>query len=75
MQLNYGLSVLFDIPDSLAAKAALIALSVIIATCISVTSGVDKGIRVLSELNVALALGLILFVAVWRAIPPSCSMR
>ncbi|MFO6427518.1 BCCT family transporter [Escherichia coli] len=33
----------------------------IIAT-ISVTSGVDKGIRVLSELNVALALGLILFV-------------
>ncbi|MCV4872555.1 BCCT family transporter, partial [Escherichia coli] len=54
-------SVLFDIPDSLAAKAALIALSVIIAT-ISVTSGVDKGIRVLSELNVALALGLILFV-------------
>jgi choline-glycine betaine transporter len=44
-----------------AAKAALIALSVIIAT-ISVTSGVDKGIRVLSELNVALALGLILFV-------------
>lgn len=51
VQLNYGLSVLFDIPDSLAAKAALIALSVIIAT-ISVTSGVDKGIRVLSELNV-----------------------
>ena len=57
VQLNYGLSVLFDIPDSMAAKAALIALSVIIAT-ISVTSGVDKGIRVLSELNVALALGL-----------------
>lgn len=61
VQLNYGLSVLFDIPDSMAAKAALIALSVIIAT-ISVTAGVDKGIRVLSELNVALALGLILFV-------------
>ncbi len=55
VQLNYGRGVLFDIPDSMAAKAALIALSVIIAT-ISVTSGVDKGIRVLSELNVALAL-------------------
>ena len=41
----------------------------IIAT-ISVTSGVDKGIRVLSELNVALALGLILF-AVHGGIPPS----
>ncbi|HAZ7707394.1 TPA: hypothetical protein J8K72_004398 [Citrobacter koseri] len=61
VQLNYGLSVLFDIPDSMAAKAALIVLSVVIAT-ISVTSGVDKGIRVLSELNVLLALGLILFV-------------
>ncbi|SQK76817.1 Glycine betaine transporter BetP [Tatumella ptyseos] len=61
VQLNYGLNVLFHIPDSLSTKAALIVLSVIIAT-ISVTSGVDKGIRLLSELNVLLALGLILFV-------------
>jgi Choline-glycine betaine transporter len=61
VQLNYGLSVLFHIPDSLGAKAALIVLSVVIAT-ISVTSGVDKGIRILSELNVVLALGLILFI-------------
>lgn len=61
VQLNYGLNVLFDIPDSMSAKTALIVLSVAIAT-ISVTSGVDKGIRVLSLLNVALALGLILFV-------------
>lgn len=61
VQLNYGLSVLFHVPDSLAAKAALIVLSVVIAT-ISVTSGVDKGIRLLSELNVLLALGLIIFV-------------
>ena len=61
VQLNYGLKVLFDVPEGLAAQTALIALSVIIAT-ISVTSGVDKGIRILSELNVALALFLILFV-------------
>ena len=61
VQLNYGLNVLFDIPEGFSAQAALIVLSVIIAT-ISVTSGVDKGIRILSELNVALALGLILFV-------------
>jgi len=61
VQLNYGLNVLFDIPEGLAAQTALIVLSVVIAT-ISVTSGVDKGIRILSELNVALALGLILFV-------------
>ncbi|NHL56332.1 high-affinity choline transporter BetT, partial [Staphylococcus aureus] len=55
------LGVLVVSPESLAGNAALIALSVILAT-IAVTSGVDKGIRVLSELNVALALGLILFV-------------
>ncbi|WP_044599966.1 choline BCCT transporter BetT, partial [Cronobacter sakazakii] len=61
VQLNYGLKVLFDIPEGLTAQMALIVLSVIIAT-ISVTSGVDKGIRFLSELNVILALGLILFV-------------
>ncbi len=61
VQLNYGFSVLFDVPNNLTTQAALIALSVIIAT-ISVTSGVDKGIRFLSILNVVLALGLILFV-------------
>jgi len=61
VQLNYGLKVLFDVPEGLTAQMALIVLSVVIAT-ISVTSGVDKGIRILSELNVALALGLILFV-------------
>ncbi len=61
MQLNYGLKVLFDVPEGLTAQAGLIVLSVIMAT-ISVTSGVNKGIRLLSELNVLLAFGLILFV-------------
>ncbi|WP_380180417.1 choline transporter [Kalamiella sp. sgz302252] len=61
VQLNYGLKVLFDVPEGITVQAALIALSVIMAT-ISVTSGVNKGIRILSELNVLLALGLILFV-------------
>jgi choline/glycine/proline betaine transport protein len=61
VQLNYGLHVLFHVPEGLTAQAALIALSVIMAT-ISVTSGVNKGIRILSELNVLLALFLIIFV-------------
>ncbi len=61
VQLNYGLKVLFHIPESLGVQAALILLSVIMAT-VSVTSGVNKGIRILSELNVLLALGLILFL-------------
>lgn len=61
VQLNYGLKVLFDVQEGLGAQTALIILSVIIAT-ISVTSGVDKGIRFLSELNVALAVFLIMFI-------------
>ena len=61
VQLNYGLNVLFKIPENLTVQASLILLSVIMAT-VSVTSGVNKGIRVLSELNVLLALGLILFL-------------
>lgn len=61
VQLNYGLKVLFHISENLTVQAALILLSVIMAT-VSVTSGVNKGIRILSELNVLLALGLILFL-------------
>jgi len=61
VQLNYGLKVLFDLPENLTVQGALILLSVVMAT-ISVTSGVNKGIRFLSELNVLLALGLLLFL-------------
>lgn len=61
VQLNYGLKVLFDLPQGLTVQGGLIFLSVIMAV-ISATSGVNKGIRILSELNVLLALGLILFI-------------
>ncbi len=64
VQLNYGLNVLFHIPESLAVQAGLILLSVVMAA-VSVTSGVNKGIRILSEVNVLLALGLILFLLFW----------
>ncbi|MEI7125028.1 choline transporter [Pectobacterium versatile] len=64
VQLNYGLKVLFQIPENLTVQASLILLSVIMAT-VSVTSGVNRGIRFLSELNVLLALGLILFLLFW----------
>ncbi|GKW01506.1 choline transporter [Pectobacterium carotovorum] len=64
VQLNYGLKVLFQIPENLTVQASLILLSVLMAT-VSVTSGVNRGIRFLSELNVLLALGLILFLLFW----------
>lgn len=61
VQLNYGLSYLFDLPQNLLIQGGLIALSVILAT-ISVVSGVDKGIRRISEFNVILAVVLLLYV-------------
>ncbi|KHS99295.1 MULTISPECIES: choline transporter [Pectobacterium] len=64
VQLNYGLKVLLQIPENLTVQASLILLSVVMAT-VSVTSGVNRGIRFLSELNVLLALGLILFLLFW----------
>ena len=61
--LNVGLDVLFGIPQGLGAQIALVAVAVVIAT-ISAVSGVDKGIKRLSELNVVATLLLALFVLV-----------
>ncbi|HLQ79845.1 MAG TPA: choline BCCT transporter BetT, partial [Brachybacterium sp.] len=59
--LNFGLSALFGVPNSIAVQIALMALAVFI-TVLSTVSGVDKGIRRLSEMNVLLALVLMLWV-------------
>ncbi|MEB3767544.1 choline transporter [Acinetobacter sp. MD2] len=61
VQLNYGLSTLFGVSEGLSVQAALVILAVII-TIISATTGVDKGVKFLSELNVYFALGLVLFL-------------
>lgn len=63
VQLNYGLFLLFGIPQGVAAQVGLIVLAVVMAT-ISTVSGVEKGIRRLSELNVVLAILLLFFLAV-----------
>lgn len=63
VQINYGLQFLFGIGQSTAMQSALIGISVLIAI-LSATSGVDKGIRRLSELNVLLAVLLMAYVLV-----------
>ncbi|MYM19127.1 BCCT family transporter [Brevibacterium sp. 5221] len=63
VQLNFGLYLMFGIPQGVAAQIGLIALSVILAT-ISTVTGVEKGIRRLSELNVILAIVLLGWVTV-----------
>ncbi|MFG3404689.1 choline BCCT transporter BetT [Streptomyces sp. NPDC048142] len=63
VQLNYGLKFLFGVPEGLPAQIGLIAVAVVIAT-VSAASGVDKGIRRLSQLNVLLAVLLMLYILV-----------
>ncbi|MDP8940887.1 MAG: choline BCCT transporter BetT [Actinomycetota bacterium] len=61
--LNYGLNALFNIPEGLPAQIGLIVLAVTVAT-ISAVTGVERGIRRLSELNVWLTLGLAGFILI-----------
>lgn len=63
VQLNYGLHEMFGVPLGKAAQIGLIVLSVAITT-VSATTGVDKGIRRLSELNVIMAIALLIYILV-----------
>lgn len=62
-QINSGPNHLFGIPVSATVQIMLIVIASLLAT-LSVASGLDRGIRILSEINLALALGLLLFVFV-----------
>ena len=61
--LNRGLAELLGVPIGVGVQAALLGLAVVMAT-LSVVSGVQRGVRRLSELNVVLALLLVLFLVV-----------
>ncbi|MFC5139088.1 choline BCCT transporter BetT [Actinomycetospora rhizophila] len=61
--LNYGLFFLFGIPEGTAAQVGLVVVAVGMAT-VSAVTGVDRGIKLLSQLNVLLAIGLALFLLV-----------
>jgi choline/glycine/proline betaine transport protein len=60
-QVASGLETLFGISASTGTQVVLIALITGAAT-VSVVSGLDKGVRILSELNMLLAAALLLFV-------------
>src|SRR5690606_31162077 len=61
--INSGLNHLFGIPVSIPMQIILIIVATSLAT-ISVASGLDRGIRILSETNLGLAVVLVLFVLV-----------
>ena len=61
MQINAGIAHLFGVPETRQVQLIIIAVITGAAT-ISLVTGVDKGIRRLSELNMLLALVLMIFV-------------
>ncbi|GAB3106210.1 choline BCCT transporter BetT [Janibacter alkaliphilus] len=65
VMLNVGLDLLFGIEQGTPAQIALVVVAVLVAT-ISATTGVDKGIRLLSQLNVLLAIALAAWVLITR---------
>ena len=63
VMINVGLDVTFGIKEGTTVQIVLIVIGVAVAT-ISAVSGVDKGIKLLSELNVVLAVALTIWVLV-----------
>lgn len=63
IQINAGLNYLFDTPVGTTTQVILISIITLIATG-SVVSGLDKGVRRLSELNMIMAVALLAFVLV-----------
>jgi len=62
-QINTGLNHLYGVPVSIPVQIGLIVATTLLAT-ISVVTGLDKGVRRLSELNLSLALLLLLMVLI-----------
>ncbi len=62
-QINSGLTYLFGIPFSVVVQVILIAIITLIAT-ISVVSGIDKGVKFLSRLNIKIALVFMIAVLI-----------
>lgn len=62
-QINSGLNYLFNLPVGTMVQIGLIIIACGLAT-LSVASGLDRGIKILSELNLGLAVLLLLFVLV-----------
>lgn len=63
MQVSAGLAYLFEVPHNTSTQLWLIAIITLAAT-VSLATGVKKGIRRLSELNLGLAALLMLFVLI-----------
>ncbi|WP_158967848.1 choline BCCT transporter BetT [Paraglaciecola sp. L3A3] len=62
-QINSGLNYLFEFDESITVQIYLM-VGIIAIAIVSVATGLDKGIRRLSELNMILAIALLLFILI-----------
>jgi choline/glycine/proline betaine transport protein len=60
-QINAGLTALIGVPDAVWPKLIIITLLTAVATA-SIVAGLDKGVKRLSNLNILMAVGLMIFV-------------
>ena len=61
LQINAGLNIIWDVP--LAGWVELLIIMLITAVaCISVASGLDRGIKILSNINIGMAVALLAFI-------------
>ncbi|GGL89434.1 choline BCCT transporter BetT [Glutamicibacter protophormiae] len=61
--LNVGFSMIFGLPEGLALQIALVLVAVLM-TIVACTSGMDKGIRLISELNMWAAGAMVLYILI-----------
>jgi len=61
LQINAGMNILWGVPVASWVHLTII-LGITIAACISVATGLDKGIKILSNINIAMATALMFFV-------------
>ena len=61
LQINAGLNQLFGIADATGVRVAIIAVLTAVAVA-SIVAGLDKGVKRLSNLNIGMAVGLMIFV-------------
>ncbi|AQU84148.1 MULTISPECIES: BCCT family transporter [unclassified Halomonas] len=60
-QINAGLTELFGVPDSVMTKVIIIAVLTAVAVG-SIVAGLDAGVKRLSNINIGMAVGLLVFV-------------
>ncbi|MBT2786429.1 MULTISPECIES: BCCT family transporter [unclassified Halomonas] len=60
-QINAGLTELFGVPDAVITKVLIIAVLTTVAVG-SIVAGLDSGVKLLSNINIGMAVGLLVFV-------------